>query len=83
MIAIGNLFLSSFISSSGGGSVTGGSSILLVGILLILLMEKVVIDAYKGKPDERSTIAFTMTIVPLLFVMLVVIILRLGQILHL
>ena len=83
MTILGNLIPSNFISATGSGSVTDGISILLVGILLILLVEKVVIDAYKGKPDECRTVAFTMVIIPLLFVMLVVIVLRMAQILHL
>ena len=83
MTTIVNLVTSNFISSTNYGAITNGISGLVVGILLFLLVEKVLLDAYAGRPNEHRTVAFTVAILPLLFVMLAVILLRVAQILHL
>ncbi len=83
MTTIVNFVTSNFITSTSYGAITDGISLIVVIILLITLIEKVLIDAYEGKPNERKTIAFTIGILPLLFVMFIVIILRMAQVLHL
>jgi hypothetical protein len=52
-------------------------------LLLILLIEKVLVDAYEGKPIESKTNRFMIVVVPLLFVMAIIVLFRLAQILSL
>ncbi len=82
MSTIVNYISSHFIASTNYGAITNGIAILVTGLVLVLLLEKVFIDAYEGKPDERRSIAFPMVILPLLLVMVVIILLRMAQILH-
>lgn len=83
MSTIVNFVTSNFISSTSYGAVTDGISAMIFGLLFIFLIEKVLIDAYEGKPNENNTLAFTLVILPLLIVAAVVIVLRMAQILHL
>ncbi len=83
MTTIVNFVTTNFISSTSYGAITDGISVMLVGLLLIFLIEKVLIDAYEGKPNENNTLAFTVVIVPFLIVLAVVIVLRMAQVLHL
>jgi hypothetical protein len=83
MTSIVNFITSRFISSSGYGAISNGIGLLVIGIMLTLLIERVLVDAYSGKPDEKRGLAFTVTILPLLFMMLIVIGLRVAQVLHL
>ncbi len=83
MTTIVNFVTSNFVSSTSYGAITNGISFLVLGILLVMLVEKVLLDAYEGKPNEHRTSAFTMIILPMLLVMLVVIGLRVAQVLHL
>ncbi len=83
MSTIVNLITTNFISSTSYGAITDGISWMVIGLLLIFLLEKVMIDAYEGKPDEHGTMAFTVVIVPFMIVLVVVIALRMAQVLHL
>lgn len=83
MSTIVNFVTSNFIFSTSYGAVTDGISVMIFGLLFIFLIEKVLIDAYEGKPDENNTLAFTLVILPFLIVVAVVIVLRMAQILHL
>ncbi len=83
MTTIVNFVTSNFILSTNYGAITDGIALLVVFILLVLLIEKVIIDAYEGKPNERRSSAYTMVIIPMSCVMIVVVILRVAQVLHL
>ncbi len=82
MTTIVNYISTNLIASSRYGAITDGIAFLVTAIILGLLIEKVFIDAYEGKPDERRTAAFTMVVLPLSLVLVVIIILRMAQILH-
>ncbi len=83
MTTIVNFVTSNFVSSTNYGAITDGIALVVVFILLVMLIEKVIIDAYEGKPNERKSIAYTTVILPMSCVMLVVILLRVAQVLHL
>ncbi len=83
MTTIVNYVTSNFVSSTSYGAITNGIAVMVVLVLLVLLIEKVLIDAHEGRPNEKRTLAFTMVIIPMLCVMLVVIVLRVAQVLHL
>lgn len=83
MTTIVNFVTSHFVSSTNYGAITDGISLIVVFILLVLLIEKVIIDAYEGKPNERKSMAYTMVIIPMSCVMVVIILLRVAQVLHL
>ncbi len=76
-----NSFITRYIATSPQGALTNGMAVIAVGVLITLLVEKVLYDAYEGKPIDHKTPAFAATILPLLFVMAVVVLLRLAQIL--
>jgi hypothetical protein len=83
MSTLVNSFITKFIAASPHGALTNGMAVIAVVMLLTLLVEKVLLDAYEGRPIEHKTPAFAIVTLPLLFVMAVVILLRLAQILHL
>ncbi len=78
-----NFVTANFVSSTSYGAITNGISVLAVVILLTMLVEKVLIDAYEGRPNEQRSVGFTSIIIPMLCVMLVIIVLRVAQVLHL
>ncbi len=83
MSAYFNQSISSFINSSSFSVFNNGIAVLVVAIMLVLVIEKVLLDAYEGNPDEKKSLVFTIGIVPMFFVMVILAILRAAQILHL
>ncbi len=82
MAAYFNQSISRFINLSSYSVLTNGIAVLVVLILLVMLIEKVLLDAYSGNPDEHKTLAFTVGIIPLAAVVVVLVFLRMAQILH-
>jgi len=83
MTTIINIITTTFLSSSSNGAVYDEIAVIAVTLLLTLLIEKVLLDAYEGRPIEYKTHAFSIVILPLLFVMVVIAFFRIAQILHL
>ncbi len=83
MTTIINSVITNYITTSSYSVILDGVAVMVIGILLVLLVEKVMLDAYEGTPHEQNTMAFTTVILPLLFVMMIVIVLRMAQVLHL
>ncbi len=82
MTTIVNYFITNYINAHPIGALSSGIAIVVALLLLSLLAEKVLLDAYEGKPIEYKTQAFAIVILPLLFTMGFVVIVRLAQILH-
>ncbi len=82
MTTIINLITTNYARLSPYRALTDGMAVLAVVVLLTLLVEKVLFDAYEGKPIEYKTNAFLVVTLPLLIVMAAVIFLRMAQILH-
>jgi hypothetical protein len=59
-----------------------GIAVISIGLLLTLLIEKVLLDAYEGDPDESKAHAFKVVIMPMLFVLTAIVFLRIVQIIN-
>ncbi len=83
MTTILNSFTTLYARSSPYRPLTDGMAVIAAVLLLIFLIEKVLLDAFEGKPVEYKTQVFAVVVVPFLFVMASVIFLRMAQILNL
>ncbi len=83
MTAYFNQTISRFISTSSFSVFSNGIAVFVVFVMLAMVIEKVLLDAYEGNPNEKKTLAFTIGILPMFYVIVILAILRAAQILHL
>ncbi len=82
MTTIINFITTNYARSSPYRPLTDGMAVLAAILLISLLVEKIMLDAYEGKPIEYKTKAFVTVTLPLLIILGAVLFLRMAQILH-
>lgn len=83
MTVFTNQTILNFANSPTGSALTNGMGLIMAALLVLLLVDKIVLDAYEGKPDESRTGVFAIVIPPLALTMIVIGILRIMQVLKL
>lgn len=82
MTTIINVITTQYAGSSPYNILSDGMAVISVALLLTLLIEKVLLDAYEDRSIETRTKAITIIMVPMLFVLVTVVFLRLAQIIY-